>query len=152
MVLLRTRSGYSFNRKIFYGAKLHPHKDFIKKSNSLIREQRNLKTHLEKEGFEFIMSGNVRAQEITVGKEKKVIFREKGVDVKMAVDLVAMACDKKLDIAVICSSDAELKKRGVEVIYLGFETQPNKGLTYTTDRTILFRNSEITEACPQRKS
>lgn len=42
---------------------------------------------------------------------------------------------------------AELQKRKVEVIYLGFEINPNRGLTYTTDRTILFRNSEVLEAC-----
>ena len=37
----------------------------------------------------------------------------------------------------------EVKKRKVEIIYLGFEINPNKGLLYTTDRTILIRNSEI---------
>jgi len=28
---------------------------------------------------------------------------------------------------------------------LGFEVNPNKGLTYTTNRTILIRNSEVLE-------
>gem|GEM_PF-6371518 len=27
--------------------------------------------------------------------------------------------------------------------YLGFEFNPNKGLSYTTNRTILIRNSEV---------
>jgi hypothetical protein len=35
---------------------------------------------------------------------------------------------------------------GLEIIYLGFESQPNKGLTYTTNKTILLRNSEIVDA------
>lgn len=34
---------------------------------------------------------------------------------------------------------------GISSVYLGFETQPNKGLSYTTTRTILIRNSEILE-------
>lgn len=64
-----------------------------------------------------------------------------------------MACDKELKTAILCSSDsdlqpaiAELRKRNIEVIYLGFENQPNKGLTFTTNRTILIRNSEVLAA------
>lgn len=64
------------------------------------------------------------------------------------------AADKIVQTAILCSSDSdlqpaikELRKRNTEVIYLGFEINPNKGLTYTTNRTILFRNSEILEAC-----
>ena len=84
----------------------------------------------------------------------KLIFREKGVDVKIAVDLVSLACDKKLDTAILCSSDSdlqpaikELRAKNIEVIYVGFESKPNKGLTYTTNRTILLRNHEVVEAC-----
>jgi hypothetical protein len=32
---------------------------------------------------------------------------------------------------------------------LGFENNPNKGLAYTTDRTVLLRNPEVIGACPQ---
>ncbi len=87
-----------------------------------------------------------------------MIFREKGVDVKIAVDLVALACDKKLKTAILCSSDSdlqpaitEIKKRGIEVIYLGFEINPNKGLSFTTNRTILLRNSEVLESIQKKK-
>ncbi len=80
-------------------------------------------------------------------------FREKGVDVKIAVDLVTNACDKIIKTAILCSSDSDLQpavkeamKRGIEIIYLGFEFNPNKGLSYTTNRTILIRNSEVLSA------
>lgn len=63
-----------------------------------------------------------------------------------------------MESAALCSSDsdlqpavAELKDRGVEIVYVGFETNPNKGLSYTTNRTILLRNSEVIEACPKGK-
>lgn len=86
-------------------------------------------------------------------RKSKIIFKEKGVDVKISVDLVIAACDKKLKTAIICSSDSdlqpvikEIRDRGVEVIYLGFEINPNKGLMYTTDRTILIRDFEILES------
>lgn len=138
--------GFNISRKIFYNARLHFHKDTPEKSEKLIRLQRKLRNTLINQGYEFIIAGNVRAQKV----DSKVVFREKGVDVKIAVDLVSLACDKKLDIAILCSSDsdlqpavAELRKRKIEIIYLGFETSPNKGLAYTTNKTILLRNPEI---------
>ncbi|MBI3290456.1 NYN domain-containing protein [Candidatus Microgenomates bacterium] len=140
---------FIISRKIFYASRLHLHPDTKRKSEELIKTQRKLRNNLLKLGYEFVIAGNVRAQNIN----GKVIFREKGVDVKIAVDLVALACDKKLDTAILCSSDSdlqpavkELKVRGIEIVYLGFETNPNKGLTYTTNRTILLRNPEVITA------
>ena len=137
----------------FYSAKLRVHPETKEKSLYLINKQRALKTTLEKEGLSFVIAGNVRGQHVTVDGVTKLVFKEKGVDVKMAVDMVSMCCDGELDTAIICSSDSdlqpaitELKKRGVTVIYLGFGMSPNKGLTYSTDRTVLFRNTEIVEA------
>lgn len=84
-------------------------------------------------------------------------FKEKGVDVAMAVDMVTLACDGKIKTAVIGSSDSdlqpairELRKREIQCIYLGFEMNPNKGMTYTTNRTILIRNAEVMQ-CIQPK-
>ena len=145
---------YKITRKIFYAAKLHFHPKTKDKSIELILFQRYLKTNLQKQGFEFLIAGNVRGQEVTVDHKTKVLFREKGVDVKIAVDLVAMAADKKIKTAILCSSDSDLqpavqeaRKRGIEVIYLGFGFQPNKGLMYTTNETVLFRDPEILKAC-----
>jgi len=142
--------GLNISRKIFYGAKLHFHEETKKKSEQLIKSQRKLRNNLVNLGYEFIIAGNVRGQKVA----NKLIFREKGVDVKIAVDLVSLACDKKLDTAILCSSDSdlqpaikELRAKNIEVIYVGFESKPNKGLTYTTNRTILLRNHEVVEAC-----
>ena len=44
-----------------------------------------------------------------------------------------------------------MKNRGVEIIYLGFESKPNKGLTFTTDRTILLRDFEILDAFREKE-
>lgn len=149
-LLEKTLMEYKLNERIFYAAKLRAHPDTKNKSKELILFQRYLKTNLEKQGFTFLIAGNVRSQKIG----KKLVFREKGVDVKIAIDMVSKACDKDIDTAILCSSDSdlqpaveELRKRKVTVIYVGFEINPNKGLTYTTNKTILFRNSEILEAC-----
>lgn len=142
--------GFEISRKIFYAARLHFHQETKKKSEELIKFQRKLRNTLVDQGYEFIIAGNVRAQKV----DSKIVFREKGVDVKISVDLVSLSCKKELATAILCSSDsdlqpviAELKERGIEVVYVGFETNPNKGLMYTTNRTILLRNSEILEAC-----
>ncbi len=152
-LLQRALEGIAVDRSIFYFAHVREHAESKEKSKQLIEEQRMLKTHLEKQGFEVVMSGSVRGQ-ITEGQDGKqiLVFREKGVDVRIAVDMVALACDGKVKTIVLGSSDSDLqpaikevRKRNVECIYLGFETQPNKGISYTTNRTILMRNSEIVE-------
>jgi uncharacterized LabA/DUF88 family protein len=144
--------GIKISEKRYYSARLRYYKETPRKSKDLILKQRVQKTSLEKQGFEFIISGNVRPQEMVTDGKKKIVFKEKGVDVKIAVDLVADVCDKNIESAILCSSDSDLQpavrevvSRGVEIIYLGFELNPNKGLSYTTDRTILIRNSEVLE-------
>jgi len=141
------------DRKIFYFARVKEHKDSKEKSKQLIEEQRLLKTHLENQGFEVILSGRVRGQlEDGQNGKKILVFKEKGVDVKIAVDMVSWSCDKKVKEIILGSSDSDLqpavkevRDRNISCVYLGLEAQPNKGLSYTTNRTILIRNSELFE-------
>lgn len=145
--------GIQIERRVFYFARIKEHPASKDKSRILIEEQRLLKTHLEKQGFEVVLGGRVRGQMEEQPKGKSVlVFKEKGVDVQIAVDMVTLACDKKAEEIVLASSDSDLqpaisetKKRGIKCIYLGFEQQPNKGLSYTTGRTILIRDSEVFE-------
>jgi len=109
---------------------------------------------LENQGFDFIYGGRVRAHET---KRKFIIFKEKGVDVKIAVDIISAAYKKELNIIVLASSDSdlqpavkELREMKIESIYLGFEIDQNRGLSYTTNRTILIRNSEVLEFLPKK--
>jgi len=144
-------NGLKIPRKIFYFARIKEHEDTKDKSRQLIQEQRLLKTHLENQGFEVVLTGRVRGIEED-SKKKILIFKEKGVDVKIAVDMVLIACDKQAKEIILGSSDSDLqpaikavRERGVSCVYLGFENQPNKGLSYTTNKTILIRNSEVLE-------
>src|SRR3989344_8291910 len=98
------------NRRFFYFARIKEHEESKEKSKQLIKEQRLLKTHLEKQGFEVILSGRVRGQMEDGYKGKRVlVFKEKGVDVKIAVDMVSLACDKKVDEIILGSSDSDLQ-------------------------------------------
>lgn len=152
-LLDKVLTGIELNRKVFYFARIKEHEESKEKSRELIEEQRLLKTHLERQGFEVILSGRVRGQMEDGGWRKKVlVFKEKGVDVRIAVDMISIACDKKAEEIILGSSDSDLqpaigetRARGVNCVYLGFEAQPNKGLSYTTNRSILIRNSEVFE-------
>lgn len=141
--------GLDIDKTIFYFARIKEHPESKEKSKQLIEEQRLLKTHLEKQGFEIVLAGSVRGN---IDKNNALVFKEKGVDVKIGVDMTALACDKSVKTIILGSSDSDLQpaikevvSREVECIYLGFEMQPNKGMTYTTTRTILIRNSEVLE-------
>lgn len=146
-------TGINIDKKIFYFARIKEHEGSKDKSKQLIEDQRLLKTHLEAQGFEVILSGRVRGQMEDGHNGKKVlVFKEKGVDVKIAVDMVSLSCDKKVKEIILASSDSDLqpavkevRDRKVSCVYLGLEAQPNKGLSYTTNRTILIRNSELFE-------
>lgn len=154
--------GIKIDRKIFYFAKINKHPATLEKSEALIQSTRELKTYLEgrNQNFEVIKAGNVRGyptEKIIMDKKTKlfnikevIVFKEKGVDVRIAVDMVSMSCDDLLDIAILASSDSDLQpaikevtKRKKTCIYIGFENNPNKGIAYTTNRAILIRNSEI---------
>ncbi len=145
-------TGITIDRKIFYFARVKEHEESKEKSRELIEEQRLLKTHLEKQGFEVVLSGRVRGQMEGTGNKKTLVFKEKGVDVKIAVEMVVASCDKTLTEIILASSDSDLqpaiqetRTRGVQCVYLGFESQPNKGISYSTNRTILIRNAEVIE-------
>ena len=152
-LLDKVLDGTKIDRKIFYFARIKEHPESKEKSKQLIEDQRQLKTHLESQGFEVILSGRVRGQyEDGQGGKKVLVFKEKGVDVKIAVDMVSLSCDKKVKEIILVSSDSDLqpaikevRDRKVSCVYLGFEAQPNKGLSFTTNRTILIRNSELFE-------
>lgn len=145
--------GFRLSKKRYYSARLRLYPEFPethKKSKELILKQRIQKTNLERTGFEFIIAGNVRPQKIKADGQVKTVFKEKGVDVRIAVDLVADSCDNRIKTAILCSSDSdlqpaikEIRQRNIEVVYLGFEISPNKGLSYTANRTIIIRNSEV---------
>lgn len=135
--------------KRFYVAKPKPHKDIPDTSARMLQTYRSLGGHLHRQGFEVITAGRVRADYKNSG-DKKPTFREKGVDVQIAVDMVAMACDRRLMKALLVASDsdyqpavAELRKRGVTVIYVGFEVNPNLGLIAKTNDRIIISNKTV---------
>ncbi|PIP28114.1 MAG: hypothetical protein COX29_02890 [Candidatus Moranbacteria bacterium CG23_combo_of_CG06-09_8_20_14_all_35_22] len=78
------------------------------------------------------------------------VYHEKGVDVKMAVDLLVGAYEDLYDTAILISSDTDLipaiqkiKHLGKEVEYIGFSHKPSLGLQKYASLTRLMIKEEI---------
>jgi len=150
-LITQALQGIIIDRSVFYFARIKEHPERRDKSRELIEQQRQLKTHLEHQDFEVVLAGRVRGhyENGFLGKQV-LVFKEKGVDVRIAVDMVSGACDGAVGQIILASSDSDLqpaidevKRRKTTCIYLGFETAPNKGISYNTHRTILIRNAEV---------
>lgn len=80
------------------------------------------------------------------------VFHEKGVDVKIAVDLLVGAYENMYDTAILVSSDTDLipaiqkiKHLGKEVEYIGFSHKPSYGLIKNATETRLLTKNDIKE-------
>ena len=110
--------------------------DLEKRSSDMIAWTALWTNHLAEQGIEVIKAGKLMAREGIVCKNcghQETVFREKGVDVRLAVDLVVDSETDKL--LVIWSSDADLlpaiqvvKSRGARVKNLALADALNWGL------------------------
>ncbi len=83
-------------------------------------------------------------------------FHEKGVDVRIAVEMIRFARENKYDTAYLLSSDTDLvpaieevKSFGKKVYYIGTANGQSFGLTKVADDTRLLRSEEIKQFFPQ---
>ncbi len=117
--------------------------DGTKRSADLVRHQQKFLTEIENEGFAV--------------KRGRIVYdntiREKGVDVKLATDLLIGAIDNLYDTAIIVSSDTDLvpaieyikfKKKKIE--YVGFSHRPSLGMQKYADISVLLQKKDI-DAC-----
>ena len=115
--------------------------DGSERSEKLVRKQQQFLETLRSTSFEI--------------KKGKIMYdggriREKGVDVKLAIDLVIGAADNLYDTAVVVSSDTDLipaikyaryKKKNVE--YVGFAGAPSLGMIKECGSQQLFAKEDL---------
>jgi len=109
--------------------------DGTEKSKAIVKGQQKFLSVMEKEGF-IIKRGRIMYD----GK-----IREKGTDVKIAVDLVIGAADDIYDTAILVSSDTDLipaikylKYKGKKFEYIGFHHLPSLSIQkYADSHTFL---------------
>ena len=112
-----------------------------KKGQKLRRAQRDL--------FNFL---NSKLQKITIHRgylmKNDGVYHEKGVDVKIAVDLLVGAYEDLYDDAVVVSSDTDLipamekvKQLGKTIEYIGFGHEPSLAMqTFATISRLLIKD------------
>lgn len=135
-VLLR---GRSLSSKRYYIGTVRNY-DQTKRSQDMVEAQQKFLSTLELQGF-LIERGRI------VYDHK---IREKGVDVKIAIDLVIGAVENEYDTAVIVSSDTDLIpaikyviSRGKKVEYAGFAERPSLGLARESSLSVLLLPDDI---------
>ena len=115
--------------------------DNSEESKRIVRGQQKFLAKIENEGF--------------VIKRGRVIYdkgeiREKGTDVKVAVDLVIGAVDDIYDTAILVSSDTDLipavkyiKYKGKKLEYIGFSHAPSLSMQKFADFSKLLSKDNI---------
>ncbi len=111
------------------------------KSKKMVRSQQKFLAILQNDGFA------VKRGKVMYDKGR---IREKGTDVKIAVDLIVGAIENKYDTAIIVSSDTDLipaiqyiKHKGKNIEYVGFSHAPSFGMQKHADLSILLRPQDI---------
>lgn len=125
--------------------------DGSEKAENMVRSQQKFLNGLQTEGFE-IKGGKIMYDGGNI--------REKGVDVKLALDLVIGAADDLYDTAIVISSDTDLipaikyvrkaKKKNVE--YIGFGATPSFGMIKESSVSRIFSNIDLVQFCREGKN
>ena len=105
------------------------------KSKQIVQGQQKFLSNIQNEGFS-IKRGRIMYDE---GK-----IREKGTDVKIAVDLIVGATDDLYDTAILVSSDTDLipavryiQHRKKKLEYVGFSHNPSLGMQKYADLSVV---------------
>lgn len=143
----------------FYGTRLKRYKnpaDIASKSKIMVDSQRRLRNALNNQRILFVESGKLKLRDgdicKTCGKQDPR-FQEKGVDVRIAVDMLIDAYDNKVQKLVLISSDTDLLPaiqnviaKGKKVTYIGFSDKLTKAIVVTATETQIIRDTEIIQA------
>lgn len=119
--------------------------DNTERSREFVRKQQKFLAAIEKEGF-IVKRGRIMYD--------KGRIREKGTDVKIAVDLIIGAVDDLYDTAIIVSSDTDLipalkylRHKEKKVEYVGFSHAPSLGMQRHANSSLLLREVDIKNKC-----
>ena len=131
--------GRSLSSKRYYVGAVRNY-DQTARSQEMVEAQQKFLSALELQGF-LIERGRI------VYDHK---IREKGVDVKIAIDLVIGAVENEYDTAVVVSSDTDLIpaikyviSRGKKVEYAGFAERPSLGLARESSLSVLLLPDDV---------
>lgn len=108
---------------------------------------------LTNQGIRIVKAGLLKVREssacVHCGK-RTLLLQEKGVDVRMATEMVMAAVHDHADTIVVMSSDADMipaleviHKAGTKIIYLCFEDEKNEAIALEADETYTYSRNDI---------
>jgi len=118
------------------------------KSEKLYANQQKLLGKLQQQNIPTILGNLIQHPDKS--------FHEKGVDVRIAVEMIRFAREDKYDIAYLLSSDTDLvpaveevRSLNKRVCYVGVSKGQSFGLTKVSDNAILLREEDIMPYFPK---
>ena len=130
--------------------------EIAEKSVQFADNLRRMRNCLAKTGVEFRATGVLKVRDRDECKKCGTTdykFQEKGVDVGLAVDVVADSLKGWVDHIVLLSSDTDLapalkvaKEASKRITYVGFDNQLTRLLSSLADSTQIIRDNEVIEA------
>ncbi len=143
----------------YYGTrlKLVRSEPYLKvKSLSMIKHKRAWGSVLQSQGIDLITAGTLKVRDgIKCRKcgHQESIFQEKGVDVRLAIDMVTDALNHKAERTILISSDTDLLSAlqrihgaGVRTVYVAYSKNVNSAMTVVADETLTFSDEVVLEA------
>lgn len=143
----------------FYGAKLKKYSgspQLQEKTTRMIDSNRKLKNTLNKEKIQCIDGGKLKLRDgdkCTNCNHQSQKLQEKGVDVRIAVDIILDSQQDHVQKQVLVSSDTDLipavkvvRKNKKELIYVGFGDKMTHALSREASQTQAIRDQEIIDA------
>lgn len=139
----------------YYGTRVHisglKESKVLERAEAIAESQRRLKRDLTNQNITFITAGSLRVRDTSCrncGKTTQV-FKEKGVDVRMAVDIIEDASSTTHQI--ILSSDSDLlpairvarKSKNSRITYVHYAEQPNYALIKASQESRVYTNNQV---------
>lgn len=126
-------------KSVYYIGKVRT--DGTEKIQKLFNNQRRLFAHLKKNKMQYSLGYLLKSGEK---------LHEKGVDVKMAVDMLVATYENSCDHFILISSDTDLlpairkaKEKGKIIEYVGFSHQPSIAMVANCSLSKLLKKEEI---------
>ena len=148
----------------YYGTRLreyHDNAEVLARSQKKIKWSARWTNLLKAQHIEYIKSGSLKLKDATACQQCKQVnqvFQEKGVDVRIATDLVFEVLSGKVERIILVSSDADLlpaleriRGRGVEIIYLTHESRITRTIARLSDKTRTFTSSQVKKSYLQKQ-
>ena len=146
---IKTPKGYS------------PTRNIVKQLTKIKEKTRKWVPMLKRQGIDYIKAGNLKVKE---GKTchkchtKNEILQEKGVDVRIALDIFEESINNKRGRIAIVSSDTDLcpsyhksKKYNTKLIYICFASKVNRAVSAACGETITITTAKIKKYCINSK-